>query len=86
MSERSRFADYVDRQGLYVRQWAYGSGHRPLMETREGPEGFEPPFGSGAVLTMVALGDDGVAVYAESAEAWQRATMEVVLWRVEHGV
>lgn len=82
VQDRAEFADHVDDAGRYVRQWRYGSGHRPLMESAEGPEGFNPPFGSGEVLRKVdEVG--GVAVWAVSEEAWRRAALEMALWRVD---
>ena len=82
------FADHLDSQGRYVRDWR--NGHRPMMEIREGPEGFDPPFGSGDVLIPVEETEGGVPVYALSREhlVWvrqqiERVRMELALEMIE---
>ena len=82
------FADHVDGRGRYVRDWRYGSGHRPLVEIYEDPEPFDPPFGSGDVLVKLTELSDatGVEVWALSVENWGRAAFEIVAWRLRNGV
>jgi hypothetical protein len=66
------FADHVDCKGRYVREWRDGRG--PGMEVHQGPEAFDPPFGSGDVLIQVEETESGVPIYALSREhlAWVR--------------
>lgn len=64
------FADHVDDRGRYVRDWRRWSEHRPLVEIRDGPEGFDPPFGSGDVLVKVLDGDIPVYALSEAHYRW----------------
>jgi len=81
------FADHVDGRGRYVRDWRYGSGHRPLVEIHEDPDPFDPPFGSGDVLVRLPeLSQDGVDAWALSEANWRRAALDVAAWRIRTGV
>lgn len=75
------FADHVDEKGRCVRDWRPGSGHRPMCEVREGPEDFDPPFGSGDVLVKVRGGE--VPVYALSEEHYDWVRRQVFKLRLQ---
>ena len=82
------FADHVDSRGRYVREWRAGPGQRPSTEIHEGPDPFDPPFGSGDVLVRLPELSDatGVDVWALSEANWRRAALEVAAWRLRNGV
>lgn len=76
----SEFAD-VRQGGHFVRHWAPWAGRRPPVEVRDSPEGFDPPFGSGEELQLVA--DIGVPVYARSREHYVKVAGEVLILKLE---
>lgn len=81
---RAAFADFA-ADGRFVRQWGPDSGHQPQLETADGPEGFDPPFGSGLVLERLDLPGCDVPVWAPSLEAYRSGVLGLAAGLIRAG-